>query len=267
LLLRASPHWQTFAQLWSVLKEFAQIGYYERAYLLNAHTVAECVAFTLGQDSPFLAKLHPQDVVKVKMGSDVKLCPNFGDLVELLCLLNCTCTTQTGEPNELAVPAPPTLATGKVLELPEFDRHQILSKDFLMHVFRFNISSPAVCKILAHWSWYKQDVSRHVLEILATAIDKYNDDSYPGVFLAYTTLFDIKDPYQSDRVDFGLTQLVKTMCGAQTFEKEVTACCRFILKLCERNAAVSRWLIMETNRSKWEWMEKWVAAHSDAGKP
>jgi hypothetical protein len=85
LVLRASPFWRNFGQLWTVYKEFAALGYSERQFLLSRHMMSECCALALSKDSPRLGKLRPDMVLRVDIG--VKNTPNYADMLEMFAII------------------------------------------------------------------------------------------------------------------------------------------------------------------------------------
>jgi len=220
--------------------------------------VNELVCFFLGEPSPNLAELFKNDdkvlVMRVKMGTDLAQ-PNFADLTALLSTLVCGCVVDM---KEAPLAPSPTLLTGQPFTMSARDRQHVLHRPFVSKLMKTGANSAALAKMLAHLSWRQPHVSREVLDMCVETLDIWSEKNYPPIFAVLSAVFELQDNLAADRLAHFFPQLMEVVQKNLEYVNAVTECVKFVHKLSQSNALVAKWLLVESNRARWRFLEQWV---------
>lgn len=86
MLDTARLNWRRFEEYFSVLKDFAQLGFAETKYLIENGAIEKLLEFTMNCSEPFYSS------IKVKMGDRMQD-PNFAIVVDIISILIKSCMT------------------------------------------------------------------------------------------------------------------------------------------------------------------------------
>lgn len=262
MLPRSSPYWRSFDQYFELLSEYAKLGYYERMVLLNRHLPSELAAFFNGEESPFYSsRLGP--TFSQKMGTE-HTSPKLDSMLELLETLVCGSTrTSVGDDaaNMFAVPSP-TQLPGSSLVFPEYDRDYLLTNKFLNSLLRQKINPAALSKILQHWAWNDFNVSKFVLDIVASGIDRYDSEHYAPYFCVLSGILSLDDSLRAQRTEYALERIVAVVESNLQYIEASRSAILFLQSLCSSNVYVLHWFMKPDKRANIQMFEDFLEKHS-----
>jgi len=242
-------YWRYFNQYFLVLRDFASLGSIEKQYLLQRGVIEKIIDIYLGEDSPLPKKKKK----KLKMGDRYDV-PNFTNMISMLSLLICSCSTDTTE----SMGNPPTQIY-PILILSERDRAMILHENFIAKLIRDAQNLPETLKLLAHWSWQSNVHSELVLRTLKSVLASAESDKVASIMKVATGILTTKDDYEQPRADFFMTVFLQVLDEKQNFVRFTMEGIKAMHLLASENQYANEYL--EKNRSSWMWVESYYRMH------
>jgi len=202
LIAVAPKHWFRFSHFFRVFHEFALLGPAQRNLLIDKGLIASLGDFYLGRQSPYAdgKKQYPM------MGNRMYP-PKFDTVIQIVCLLLCSCHTPTSHSRwqrltgdgsdalneeqrklllrEMLSPAAlswkdPATGYERLHLLSEQDKKlphcRSLYDRIINEAQHSDAILEAVCSLLVHWSYEDQTYSREVVGIITEGVDKSGAD-------------------------------------------------------------------------------------------
>mmetsp|Transcript_12467 Transcript_12467/g.20271 ORF Transcript_12467/g.20271 Transcript_12467/m.20271 type:complete len:3278 (-) Transcript_12467:248-10081(-) len=252
LLKEAPHHWKHFTQYFTLMKEFASIGYQEREYLLTRHTVARLVDFCLGDESPLAKTNLSNRQKKIKMG-DKFSSPNLSHVIATVSLLvrSCYPVAPTISPNPLLVHSP-FLAQPHPFKLPDTDYEMIFKSSFFNKIIRENANIEATAEILNHYSWENTSYSNDILNVLIAGIESSDYDTIKHYLDTLHALVVMQDTIHMQRVKAALERVMAVMVNNKFRSGGLLLLClRFLVTLTNEVPLARTWLFEQITK----WLE------------
>ncbi len=91
LCIYIAPYWRSFDEYFRLFREFANLGDYERQWLLNMRVISEFSALLLGHESPILSQHESRKYEEIGTKTEIA---DTAYLLDLIRILLCSCAPQ-----------------------------------------------------------------------------------------------------------------------------------------------------------------------------
>eukprot|EP01117_Protostelium_nocturnum_P003746 TRINITY_DN1501_c0_g1_i2.p1 TRINITY_DN1501_c0_g1~~TRINITY_DN1501_c0_g1_i2.p1 ORF type:complete len:1731 (-),score=672.01 TRINITY_DN1501_c0_g1_i2:2343-7535(-) len=196
LLEDSRNYWKKFKQYFQVLKEYAEIGPYERHHLLSIGTLANFADW-------FQGKEKKNQVARVPVMDQFNL-PDLTSFIALLSILYRGCSTSAprdkGHPPTTILQSNPLNGEIVVLELPRFEKRAFFNHKFFESMLEMDYNPQAATEIILHACWEDLKRTKFIMEIILSSLGHSGSpDKFPIFQNLLIHLLQMQDSLQNTR--------------------------------------------------------------------
>jgi len=116
-----------------------------------------------------------------------------------------------------------------------------------------------VAAIVNHHIWENAKLTKEVIGAVTSGIEENIFDEVRPLFRIFTSLLNIKDSLQKDRIEWSMSALLATMKQQDRYYKITELCIEHLIRIAKKNGEVYVWL--RDHADRWSWLIEWIGQY------